>query len=299
MDFEQLEAFLSVAQTKSFTRTAEKLHIAQSTVTMRIKALEEELGYPLFDRDSRRVELNEAGRTFLTYAQRMMELRIEGMRMIHMHGRFAGRLVVGSLNSLWDYVLFPVINDFRKNHPQIALRLFTGHSSDVIRRVQDGIVDVGIVYMPPHHPDIDVIPIYEDSIHLVGHPSLSIPKLPVTAEDLHSLPFIHMNWGGPFARWFEKEVGKNYYPPFQVDETTLFVKFLQSGEGIGFLLKSVSKELVEQGRLKVLPFHSDSPIPTRTTHLIYHKRKTNDPAVQTWINHMRKWGKELDWTFPV
>jgi DNA-binding transcriptional LysR family regulator len=292
VEFEQLEAFVFIAQTKSFTRTAEILHIAQSTVTTRIKMLEQHLGKELFVRDNRRVELTSYGRVLLPYAKRIIELVQEGERVTAIEGQYDDHLVVGSLNSLWDYTLFPIVKKFRQLYPQISLRLITGHSDDIVREMMDGIIDIGLVYLPPHHPDFEVIPINHDSLRLVSHPAFMVEQESIKVINLPTLPYIHMNWGAPFSDWFQKESGNKHLPAFQVDHTSLLIRFLLSGEGIGFLLDSVSREFIQKGELKTISLQTELPLPERTTYLIYPKRKRNDTAVQLWLDHMLSWKKE-------
>lgn len=82
MDFEQLRTFVVLARNKSFSKTADALHLVQSTVSSRIQGLETEIGKPLFMRDRRRVELTEAGYAFLPYAERLLLLSEESLTKI-------------------------------------------------------------------------------------------------------------------------------------------------------------------------------------------------------------------------
>ncbi|MET3698448.1 DNA-binding transcriptional LysR family regulator [Bacillus oleivorans] len=272
MEFEQLEAFLAVSQTKNFTKAAELLHIAQSTVTTRIKLLEEKMNKKLFERNNRMVELTPAGINFLPFAQRIQELMYEGEKIVRSEGLFEGSIVFGSLQSLWEYVFPPIISAFRKEQPKIALRTITGHSNDIIQKMMDGFIDIGVVYIPPHHHEIEVVPYFEDTIHLFAHQNFVIKKDSIVTEDFNKLPYIHMNWGSPFTEWYLKSLGDVIYP-LQVDNSTLFVKMLLSGEGIGFLPEYIAKGHVQENQLKKLPFTPTHPIPKRPAYIIYPKRK--------------------------
>jgi DNA-binding transcriptional LysR family regulator len=287
MELEQMEAFLAVADTKSFTRSAEQLHVAQTTVTARIKALEEKLGKTLFERTSRHVELSAAGLVLYPYVQRVLELVQEGETATRIEGQFAERLVVGSVHSLWDHMLFPLVERFRDGHPQVALRLITGHSGDIVKKMLDGLIDIGVVYVPPNLSEIEVVPLYTDTIHLVARPELVQGDLPLTPDDLHRLPYIHLNWGPPFDEWYAEEVGKNLHA-FQVDHTSLFLKFLLHGEGIGFLPEEVAAEFLADGRLQKVPFTAGAPLPERAVYLIYPKRKKISGAIAAWIDLLKQ-----------
>lgn len=272
MESEQIEAFLAVCQTKNFTKAAELLHVAQSTVTTRIKLLEERMSKRLFERNNRMVELTPAGLKFLPFAQRIQELMNEGERIVRSEGLFEGSIVFGSLQSLWEHVFPPIITSFRKEQPKIALRTITGHSNDIVQKMMDGFIDIGVVYIPPHHHEIEVIPFFEDTIHLFAHQTFTVNKEPILADDFNNLPYIHMNWGSPFTEWYMKSLGDIIYA-LQVDNSSLFVKMILSGEGIGFLPEYIAKEHVRNKQLKKLPFTPIHPIPKRPAYIIYPKRK--------------------------
>jgi DNA-binding transcriptional LysR family regulator len=283
MELDQIRAFLAVAQNKSFTRAAEDLHVAQSTITTRIKLLEEQVGKPLFNRDSRRVELTPAGLALQPYLQRALDLLREGESAAYLQGLFEERLVIGSLSSIWHYKLYPLVFEYRRRHPQVALRTITGHSDDIVRRMLDGLIDVGLVYLPPHHPEIEVVPIYQDSLQLIGPPEYDPGLDPVTPSDLPQLPFLFMNWGSPFTEWYETEVGVGFLPTMQVDDTSFLLHCIEAGEGIGFMLGHIADELAEKGLVRILRFQPRQPVPTRTAYLIYPKRKATSPGLQAWI----------------
>ncbi|MBL0386004.1 LysR family transcriptional regulator [Tumebacillus sp. ITR2] len=283
MELDQIRAFLAIAQTKSFTRAAEQLHVAQSTITTRIKLLEETIGKPLFTRDSRRVELTPAGLTLQPYLQRALDLLREGELSTYLQGKFDERFTVGALSSIWQFTLYPLLFEFRRRHPEVALRTITGHSDDIARRMFDGLIDLGLVYLPPHHPEIEVQPLYRDSIVLVGPPDFDPGVDVIPPEILPDLPFLFMNWGSPFSEWYDSEVGTGFLHGFQVDDTQLLVHAIRAGEGIGFLLQHIADDLEAQGIVKKLPFRPRQPIPTRNAYLIYPKRKAKSPVLQAWI----------------
>jgi DNA-binding transcriptional LysR family regulator len=283
MEMEQLEAFVSLAGTRSFTQTAKQLHVAQSTVTMRIKTLEEGLGKSLFVRDNKRVELTLAGEKLLPYAQRILDLAKEGKETTLIEEQFDGHLVIGSLHSLWDFVIFPIISEFRKAHPRISLRLVSGHSDDIVRKIGDRIVDAGLVYLPPRTPEIEVVPLFHDSICLVAHPSFELQTDSISVSELSQYPYIHLNWGHPFSEWYETEAGGIRLHPLQVDHTSLLLKFIMSEKGVGFLLKSVADTLIQEGKLKQIRLDSKTPPPQRTTYLIYPKTKRNSSVFSSWL----------------
>ncbi len=133
MELEQLRAFVTLAQAKNFSKAAEILHLVQSSVSTRIQVLEEQVGRPLFTRDSRKVELTPAGHTLLPYAERILNLRAEGMVKVRSVGVFDDKISVGATDSLWRHLIRPVLLDFVTRHPNISLLTKTSHSWEVVQ----------------------------------------------------------------------------------------------------------------------------------------------------------------------
>jgi len=285
MDYDQWRAFLAVVQTKNFTRAAELLHVTQSTITTRIKTLEQRLGKTLLQRNNRRVEITQAGKTIYPYAKRIVDLIQECELAAQMEASFHDRLVIGSVHSLWDYVLAPVALQFQKDNPHIALRLLTGHSVEIVQLLLDGRADAGVVYLPPQHPDISTVPLYQDTVALVAHPDLPLPDGEMTPERLTKIPLIHLDWGAPFSEWFAQEAGRDFMPGMQVDHAALQLNYILAGAGAGFMLTSICEKLIEAGALRRVPYRARVPLPVHLIYLICLKRKEQEESLTAW-RHM-------------
>lgn len=291
MEIGQLEAFLQVAKTKSFTRAAESLHLVQSTVTTRIQMLEKSVGKPLFKRTSRHIELTPAGKNLLPYAQRIVELKRESEKALMAEGVAEEQLFVGSPHSLWDYILFPAMREFRRKHPEIALRLITGHSDEITEKLLDGLADLGILYVPPYHTGLEVIRLHEESLCLTGPADFPLEEETITPEDLRSLPFIHLGWGAEYEKWFQTTFGRHFLPSVEVDHMSLLLRWIQAGEGVGFLLRTVAEEMSAAGELKVLPFRSEPPLPRIPVYLVLPKRKRVSGGLDKLTTHLFRFFK--------
>lgn len=183
MDIEQLKTFILVANIKNFSRAADTLQVVQSTVTTRIQMLERQIGKQLFIRDNRNLKLSIAGKSFMPYAERIVELSREGQKVIQMETNCNDQLVIGSTHALWDYVIFPAVHHLHITYPDISVRLITEHSGIIMRKIIDGLIDLGITFYPVHHPNIESIPIIEDSFELVAAPSFVAHTTPFTIKD--------------------------------------------------------------------------------------------------------------------
>lgn len=281
VDIEQLNTFLLVANTKSFTRTAEISNVVQSTVTSRIQMLERQLGKELFWRDKRNIRLTKAGQIFLPYAERIMELSNEGVKSVQLDQSFTTQIIIGTTHAVWDYVLYNTINKFQRLHQDISLSMKTEHSNNIIRKMIDGLIDIGIVFYPVQHANIVKELIIEDTFILVTDPSCKISKRPISPSDLKNLPYIHLDWGGSFSSWFRQEIGNQFVSQLEVDHVSLMLKFITSKQGFGFIPYSVAKGLIQKRIVTQVPFESKVPIPNRSLYLL--RRKHNNS-----IKHIEK-----------
>jgi DNA-binding transcriptional LysR family regulator len=275
MEVEQLKAFLAISQTKNFTKAADILHLTQPSITSRIKLLEQNLGKSLFYRDSKFVELTHSGRSLLPYAQRICELIEEGKRNVQIEDKFDEYLVLGSTHSLWEYILFPLINKYKELYPKTAIKIITAHSEELIQKVSDNSIDISVSYNKPNtnHPDLEVIPYSSDKVLLVGSPSICFDLNGSSADEiLNSNTYIHMNWGKAFNSWCEDNI-KPTITEYQVDNISIFIKYLLSGKGLGFLPESIAKKYLKEKTLIQYDVKHENPIPTRTIYVLHHNRK--------------------------
>src|SRR6266478_8587374 len=146
MDLRHLRYFVAVAEALSFTRGAEKLHLAQPSLTRQIKDLEQEIGVRLLDRTTQQVKLTPEGQSFLVDAKRVLELSEEIVESVRHFGRDElAALNIGYVANLF-YDLLPVsLASFQRSFPTIPINLFDMTCGDQFRALQDGNIDLGFV----------------------------------------------------------------------------------------------------------------------------------------------------------
>lgn len=147
----ELRAFLYVATLRSFTRSAERLHITQAGLSAMIKALEAQAGSRLFDRTTRAVSLTEAGKTLLPVASRIVE-EIDGIgtKLAEMSAEGRSTLRIGATPIIASKLLPLTSQQFERAHPGVHLRIFEAQRDAVQWMIQDGVIDVGLgVFVAP------------------------------------------------------------------------------------------------------------------------------------------------------
>ena len=149
LDLRLLKTFLAVAAGLSFREAARELHLAPSTVTGQIQALEEELGQPLFDRAGRRVLLTGHGQALLGHARRLMDLEAEARRVLTGDGDGPASLAVRISASLGAYCLPRVLPRFRERFPRVRLTLATHSRHGLASDLRCGAVDLALLLSDP------------------------------------------------------------------------------------------------------------------------------------------------------
>ena len=187
MDFANLQAFLAVAETASFSGAAERLHLSQPAVSKRVAALEDELGSPLFDRIGRRIGLTEAGRALLPRARGILDAVEDSRRAVsNLTGRVEGPLVFATSHHIGLHRLPPVLRAFSGAYPQVELDLRFMDSEAACEAVLHGEVELGIVTLPLEPPaHLAVQPVWDDPLYIVVGPDHPLAaRGAVTATDL-------------------------------------------------------------------------------------------------------------------
>jgi len=193
VELRHLRYFVTVAQERNFTRAAEKLHIAQPPLSRQIQQLEEELGLPLFDRDSRPLRTTDAGRLLFEHATQVLE-RVEGMRTLMRRMRSAERprFVIGFVSSTIYAALPNLIRRFRAAVPEVDLSLVEMTSLEQIAALKDGRIDVGFGRIRFDDPAVRRDVLREERLVAalpLSHP-LAARKGPVSLAELAGEPLI-------------------------------------------------------------------------------------------------------------
>ena len=168
MELGDLKTFAAVARSGGITRAAEELNTVQSNVTQRVKALEAEIGTPLFERHSRGMTLTGAGRRLLPYAQRMAALSREAVLAARDDGEPKGPLAIGSMETTAAVRLPPLLADFHRRFPAVRLSLRTAPTADLVAAVLEGALDGACVAGPIAHDDLPASSAFREELVLVS-----------------------------------------------------------------------------------------------------------------------------------
>ncbi|SFJ32874.1 LysR family transcriptional regulator [Thermoflavimicrobium dichotomicum] len=295
MELRQLHTFKVVAELGGFTRAAEKLGYAQSSVTAQIQALEEELGAPLFDRLGKKIVLTEAGKRLLPYAIALLQTHDEAKKAVQGGQEPSGMLVIGAPESLASFRLPEVIQKYKRLFPQVKIILKPGVCWEMRNMLRRGELDVAFLLEPEmKDEDLKIEPLVVEKMALIvsaDHPLASLDH--VEAEDLRGETFLHTEAGCSYRAIFEQYLRKHAIetdPDLEFWSIEAIKSCIYAGLGIGYLPLITCRKEVEEGRLAILNW--EDPNPSVVTQLAYHKKKWLTPALREWIHLVREYAKE-------
>jgi DNA-binding transcriptional LysR family regulator len=255
MEIWQLRTFRVIAETLNFTRASEKLNLTQSAVSHQIKALEEELGEPLFIRAKSGVILTRAGKITLEYANRILAEAEELRETVSGKEKsLVGRVRVAAATQALVYLFAPIFEEFMDANELIELVFRTTVSTDqTVEDILHGVADVGFASLAVYSPTLQVIDIFEDKLVLVVGKKHCLAKMKhVSANDLDSERWILFERGASIRRStddFFKKV--KVVPEMSLESNdTYFIKLMiERGLGVSLLPAWAVREEIKSGKL--------------------------------------------------
>lgn len=274
MNLNQLEAFLYVSFTGSFSKAGEILFISQPTVSARIKSLEQILGCSLFNRNDKNATLTKEGEIFLPYAKTILEQMDEGIHSIQNRNLITeGEISISSVLIMADFILPKIISEFYKVFPKIKLTVHTGHTHNVLDMVLNYEVPLGIT-RSVNHPKLDSIHLFDDELVLVTYPSHPFyHKQHVSLQDVANEPLILFNRGSIDWTLINKafhnlKIESNIV--LETDNIKLVKQMIMKKMGIGILPRLSLEEELRADNLRVVNI-SDLPQLSRPYQIIFLK----------------------------
>ncbi|WP_067461301.1 LysR family transcriptional regulator [Actinomadura macra] len=192
MDVKQLKALVTVAEVGSVTRAAELLHLVQPAVTRQIRALEQDLGVALFERTRQGMRLTDAGVLLLERARRALnELERARAEIQPTPGVVTGIVTVGLLDSASDLLAEPLVSAIARDHPGIELRVLTAYSGHLQQWLDDGDLDLSLLYDLADTPSLNVKPLVREKLWAVAPASAGLRAAePVPFEQVALHPVV-------------------------------------------------------------------------------------------------------------
>ncbi len=258
MEIRQLRTFQTIAETRSFTRAARQVHLTQAAVSAQIKALETELGTPLFSRVNKKVFLTEAGELLLSQAQKLLRLHDETIfALTEIAQAERGRLRLGTASTMASiYPLPKILAELKRLHPKAQVTVFRSTSADIAGRIVGGELDCGLVSLPVEAPDLRAERLRRDLLVAIVPPAHPLARQRiVTAEQLAHESLILGEEGGNTRRMIDLFFDKAGCKPevtMELGSMTAIKRMVEHGLGISIVPRSSVRDEVTAGELHAL-----------------------------------------------
>ena len=293
MEDHKLKVFCTVAETKSFSKTSEIIHLTQPAVSLQIQALEEIYETKLFDRSSSTVTLTPAGEMLYKYAKEILALYASAEKVIgEITGLVKGSISIGASSTIGNYVLPAVIADFKKNHLKIKVHLLVGNTKRVVELLNAGNVDLGLVEGEVTRQKMVVEKILSDELLLVvpsHHPWAK--KRDISVSEITKEPFILREGGSGTRQMIEKFLGSHGIATQDLrismilGSTEAIKQAVENGLGISILSRWAARKESKFGSLHTIRFKEQKM--SRDFSLITNKGTVSSHAVDEFLTYLK------------
>ena len=283
MTITQLETFLKIAETRSFTAAAGLLGYAQSTVTMQVKQLEEELGCLLFERLGKTVALTQEGERLCGYAARMMQLEREIKLEVPAVQEPAGVLRLGVSESLCYHRLPEVLLKYKQKYPKVEIQLSFIMHDTFPALLKKGTLDLACSLNPPmEYPDLTMLYDRPETLGFYASPEHPLAKKQrITEKDLEQVPLLLTSHTCSFRHMLLEDLaGLSIVPHIALETSSkeILKQFAVNRLGVAFMPDMTAEDEVRKGLLKRLDWAGkDFPVRTR---IYVHKDKHVSRAIR-------------------
>ena len=245
MDIVAARTFLEIVKTGSFIRAAANLHITQTAVSARVRVLEEQLDRQLFIRNKAGARLTPAGDQFLRYATTLVRVWERARHDVAMPVGRENLVTVGGEHSLWNPLLLDWLVWMRNQCPDVAIRAHVDVPERLIDQVQEGVVDLAVLYAPPHRTGVVTELLLEEALVAV--------TADVAEEEVSSNDYVFVDWGAEFRSNHHAAFPDAPSPVISVNHGPLALDYILKVGGSGYFRMQAARPHLESGRLKLVP----------------------------------------------
>lgn len=268
MNTTQLEYFIELAYTLSYTKASELLDIAQPTLSKAMNHLEEELGFALFERKGRSVILSEKGEAFLPYAEKTVSTLNEG---IFKAEHRQTQITIGALTSVQYDIVAKLVSEYTASHPDVIFSVVTDQTSGLYRRLIRHEIDLALCGGETEDSQIASFPVCRQKLYAALYKGHRLEnRTEITFEDLKNEKMILHSRGVGMRRLFDSLCAISGFTPrisAEADEDIGVLGLTEKKIGISIVSESSS---LPHNRLVYVPFHYEGP--ARYVYAAYRKQ---------------------------
>ncbi|MFC5519650.1 LysR family transcriptional regulator [Polaromonas jejuensis] len=271
MDINLARTFLEIVETRSFLRAAERLHVTQTSVSARVRTLEELLGRKLFVRNKAGAVLTPAGEQFLPHATTLLQVWERARHQVAVPAGRRAVLAVGCEISLWDPLLLQWLLWMRAAAPHLAIRTEVGFPQDLLAKVAAGVLDLAIVYAPQQRPGLQVELLIAEKLVMVTTSRRSRAPRPTD--------YVYVDWGPEFAVQHALAFPELSNAGVTAGLGPLGREYLLAAGGTGYFRLDVVRSHLESGHLHRVPGAPEFLYPAYAVYAAGADPKLVNPAL--------------------
>jgi LysR family transcriptional regulator, flagellar master operon regulator len=259
MNTEAIRTFLELSKTGNFSRVAERLHVTQSTVSARIKVLEEHLNCQLFQRTPTGVSLTNAGKKFHRYAASMQQLWQQGRLEVGLLEGYDGSVGTGIHMTMWRRFMPAWLIWMRQNCPKLVLHVEADYSERLTDYVMQGVLDLAITHMPQVLPGLVVEHFLDDRMVMVSRDKRHLAAC-------KNKDYLYIDWSYGYREEHLDKLPELQNSPFNIGFGEIALEYILHGTGFCYLPFVSIQGHLASGRLHVV---EGAPELNRPAYLIY------------------------------
>ncbi|MBA4348419.1 MAG: LysR family transcriptional regulator [Thermodesulfovibrio sp.] len=293
MEDHKLKVFCTVAETKSFSKTSEIIHLTQPAVSLQIQALEELYETKLFDRSSGTINFTPSGELLYKYAKDILALYAVAEKEIgKITGLIRGSIKIGAGTTIGNYILPSVVVDFKKTHPKIKIHVLIGNTKRIMELLNAGVVDLGIVGEVTSKNKLTVEPMILDELYCIVpaiHPWAK--KKIVSILEITKEPFVFREEGSGTRQIIEDYLSKHgvnisdLHIALILGSTGSIKEAVEKGMGVSLVSKWAVKKEVKYGSLKLIVPKEGKIL--REFSIVMLKNTVMSHAVDEFISYLK------------
>lgn len=294
MNYERLKTFLVVAEKKSFSEAAKILFVTQPTITLQIKALEDELNTKLFKRTTKKVEMTQSAKILLKFATEIVRLSDSAQKeIVKIEDAIYGDLGMGCSFTIGEYILPSFLKKIKDNYPLIQMSVDISNSNTIITNIKDQLIDVGLIETPVDDPQIMIEPFLEDELILIAEPNyFNEGETAVSIESLKNIPLIVREEGSgtrAVVNQYLKQAGvsiDNLNVVMELGSTEAIKSAVESGLGVSIISRNA---IIKEQQLQLLTAYPIKDISLyRYFYIVYRKGQILKSTTELFIDELRK-----------
>ncbi|NTJ08284.1 LysR family transcriptional regulator [Rhizobium lusitanum] len=279
-----LKTFLAVARNRSFTRTAEEVHLAQSSVSDQIQSLETELGAALFIRSRSGLELTAAGETLRRYAEEILTVADEARAAVEAAaGVAAGTVMIGALETVASMRLPKWLSTFQSDHPDINLRVKVAGSGDLLRKLEDGEIDIVFCFDKDGLDEgLAKRTLSAEPLILIMPPQKEAAPKRGDLSTLASMSFVATEVGCIYRHLLDKafDAAGMAAPKLaaEVGSIGTIARLVAAGTGVSLVPRLAVADALDRGEISEMPW--PGPMRTASLVMIWRRRRIQPPTLK-------------------